>query len=123
MWAVSWLMISALLGVLLMPMTAATAGSHDGVTLVTVCTDTGPRQVALDDEGNSVPLETAHHHGCFCPFCLSHSAAAPPPLPAALSMLPVDSGREIGIPVPVGIFPEAVFLTDRQSRAPPTADA
>ena len=118
---VACLVILALLGVLLMPMTGAFAAWPEGVTLVTVCTDHGAQLVALDDEGESVPLKKAHDHGRACPFCLSYSGGVLAALPTVLLVLPVASGREIGVPMPAGIFPEAVFLTGRQSRAPPAA--
>ena len=117
--AVSWLMISALLGMLVMPMSGVFASPADGVTLVTICTDHGTAQIALDAEGKSVPLEKQHHHGRACPFCLSHSGDAPLPAMAAQPALPADLGREIDGPVPAGIVPEPVFLTGRQTRAPP----
>ena len=119
--AVSWLVIAALLGMMVMPMAGALAGPAGGVTLVTVCTDHGTEEIALDAEGKSVPLEKQHHHGRACPFCLSHSGDAPLPVAAAQPALPADTGREVSVPVPPGIVPEPVFLTGRQTRAPPPA--
>ena len=120
--AVSWLVISALLGVLVMPMAGAFAAPA-GATLVTICTDHGTERIALDAEGKSVPLEKPGHHGHFCPFCASHSGDAPLPVAAALPGLPTDAGRAVSVPVPAGIVPEPVFLTGRQTRAPPAAFA
>lgn len=119
--AVSWLVIAALLAMTAMPMSGALAGPPDGITLVTVCTDRGTKEIALDSEGKSVPLEKQHHHGRACPFCLSHSGDAPLPVAAAVPVLPMESGREIAVPVPAGIVPAPVFLTGRQTRAPPSA--
>ena len=117
--AVSWLVISALLGMLVMPMTGVCAGPVGDITLVTVCTEHGTKEVALDSEGKSVPLEKQHDHGRACPFCLSHSGDVPLPQAERSLVLPPVSGRMLAVPVPAGIVPEPVFLTGRQTRAPP----
>ena len=119
---VSWLVISALLGLMVMPLAGAFAQPAPGVSLVTICTDHGTEQIALDAEGRSVPLEK-HQHGRACPLCLSHSGNALLPAAAPLAPLPLDFGREVVAPAPAGIVPEPVILTGRQSRAPPAVIA
>ena len=121
--AVSWLVISALLGMMVMPLTGALAGPAASVTLVAICTEHGTEQIALDTEGKSVPLEKQHHHGRACPFCLSYSGGVPLPTAAQFSARPMELGRETVVPVPTGIAPKPVFLTGRQPRAPPVVIA
>ena len=117
--AVSWLVISALLSTLVLPLTEALAAQASGITLVAICTEHGTEQIALDSEGKSVPLEKQHHHGRACPFCLSHPGNASLPAATLLPVLPMNLGRTVAVPVPSGIAPEPIFLTGRQPRAPP----
>ena len=120
--AVSWLVISALLSTLVLPLTEALAAQASGITLVAICTEHGTEQIALDSEGKSVPLEK-HHHGRACPFCLSHSGNASLPATTLLPVLPMNLGQTVAVPVPSGIAPEPIFLTGRQPRAPPVVIA
>ncbi len=121
--AVSWLVISALLSTMVMPLTEALAAQASGITLVAICTEHGTEQIALDSEGKSVPLEKHHHHGRACPFCISHSGNASLPAATLLPVLPMNLGRTVAVPVPSGIAPEPIFLTCRQPRAPPVVIA
>jgi hypothetical protein len=115
----AWLTIAALLGAMVMPLTGAFAAPADGVTLVTVCTDHGIRQVALDDEGQSIPLEKAHHHHRACPFCLSHAGSVILPAGVAVSAPSAVAIDRTRVYTPAGIVPEPVFLSGRPTRAPP----
>jgi len=119
--AVVWLMIAVLAGLPLMPMGGLVALRGD-VTLVTVCTEDGVRQVALDAEGKSVPLHrSVAHHGGMCPFCVGHDGFAMPP-PVADAPGPVLAGRDLpGLRPTAGDLPRPHFLTGRHSRAPPVA--
>ena len=117
--AVSWLVVAALLGMMVMPMAGAFAGPAAGVTLVTICSDHGIEQIALDAEGKTVPLQKAHQHQRACPFCLSHSGGATLPAGVATLAPPLLFGQERAGPARPGIVPEPVFLSGRQTRAPP----
>lgn len=113
---VVWLVITALLGLLAMPVTFGSGTA--GTTLVTVCTDDGLRQVALDADGKSVPLPKPHH-GKTCPFCSVHAGyVLPPPaasaLPVAVQTVPADRWTE-----DAAFQPGRHFLIGRPSRAPP----
>ncbi len=117
--AVSWLVVTALLGMMVMPIAGAFAGPAAGVTLVTICSDHGIEQIALDAEGKTVPLQKAHQHQRACPFCLSHSGGMTLPAGVALSAPPLVFGQEGAVPARPGIIPEPIFLSGRQTRAPP----
>ncbi len=115
-WATTWLAITGLLGLLVMPMVGVADGA-DGVTLITACTDDGPTVIALDGTGRSVPVPQ-HHHGTACPFCTSHAgyAAIPQQQPV---LFQTAFGSIHRLTLPVGVVPKDFFLTGCQSRAPP----
>ena len=119
--AVSWLTVLALLAMMVMPLAGALAGPANGATLVTICSDHGIEQIALDAEGRSIPLQKAHHHHRACPFCVSHAGAAP--LPAAVvvpaPLPPADS--QVAEFADIGFVPPPLFLSGRETRAPPAA--
>ncbi|MEI6560145.1 MAG: DUF2946 family protein [Rhodospirillaceae bacterium] len=122
--AVVWLVIAALLGMMVMPMTGTLAGPIGGVTLITVCTEHGAEPIALDREGRSVPFEKLHQHDRPCPFCLSQAGSVPLPVAAGPLPAPADAGQRAGIiPAAAIIIPAPLFLTGRQTRAPPAPRA
>ena len=117
--AVSWLATLALLAMMVMPLAGALAGPANGATLVTICSDHGIEQVALDAEGRSIPLQKAHHHHRACPFCVSHSGAAPLPT-AVIVPTPLSPAGITAVEfADSGFVPAPVFLSGRETRAPP----
>jgi len=105
--------ITALLGLLAMPM----AGGVDGVTLVTACTNDGTQTIAVEGDGQSVPVPQAPHKSP-CPFCLAHAVFA---LASSQQVMPMPDTKGVMLrPIfPVGVTPRVLFLVGRQSRAPP----
>lgn len=123
--ALSGFLALLLAGVPLLPMGGLVALRSD-VTMVTVCTVDGVRQVALDGDGTSIPLDraVAHHRG-MCPLCVAPAGPglAPPPVepPAPPSAL---LGTDGFAPRAATLFvPEEFFLIGHPSRAPPAARA
>ena len=121
--AVSWLVTAALLSMMVIPMAGAFPGPSAGVTLVTICSDHGVEQIALDAEGKSVPLQKAHQHHRACPFCLSHAGGVTLPVGVAVSAPPLEFGQKVAVPIQPGIAHKPIFLTGRQTRAPPVVIA
>jgi len=115
---VSWLVIAALLGLLVMPM-AAVAGPA-GAGVVSICTAHGPEPMTVDADGRAVPLEKQQGRtGSACPFCTAHAGYTVPPPLALLPVPALAAGRE-GRPAAASpIVPRCYVLTGHPSRAPP----
>ena len=116
------LAIAGVLCLLLAPVLRVASAAEDGTyLLVTVCTDHGVEQRAVDAAGNPVPADKIHHHVCAC--CL----AAPDQSDQAVLVIGVEApaapARVAGsrLVYLAAVFPERHFLDDRGSRAPPVS--
>ncbi|CAH2602511.1 conserved protein of unknown function [Rhodovastum atsumiense] len=113
----SWPARVALLALLLMPLLRGLqAPSGEGLT-VTICTEHGAEEVALDADGAKLPPA-----GKACWFCIAHPgwmvAGVPDPPPPRRVVL-----TQLAAPMPAGIVARRDFLLGRRTRAPPGVPA